>query len=95
MNKLNKSETVTAAMWNLTASDEQIQAAQATYSSTFGECDAEQIVAIRDAARNIVSAWLIGMSLDSREWTHEGFEKIRGLTAKSEEPLSIEYVDRA
>jgi hypothetical protein len=92
MDALKKSETVVRCLWNLTASDKEIRRAQsASPLSELGPCDPS---AIRDAARGMVAAWLIGMSIDSREWTHEGFQRVGRFTADNDEILSVPYVDR-
>ena len=90
MKKLMKSQTLESAMKVLTSTDEEI--ATVPILSIFAGI---QIHARRAAARDTVAAWLLGMNLDSREWTHEGFERINGLSAESEGPLSVEHVDHA
>jgi hypothetical protein len=72
MKALGESMTVRLAMENLMMSDEDI-AKGLPLSTLFESMTCEEI---REVARRVVCAWLIGISVDSRDWTHEDFRRI-------------------
>jgi hypothetical protein len=77
--KQKHKEGIDAAIWNLTASAEEILKNQSEIDEMFGiSIPPElQVESIRQAAAEKVAGWLIGFPYDSRNWSYTQTDFVR------------------